>query len=331
MAERGEERLAVRLRPGPQAGDRGIADPAARAVGDAHQRDGVVGVVDHLEVRHRVLDLGALVEARAADHLVRDALADEHVLEHPALRVRPVEDRDLRARPALLDQLRHLGGDEARLGVLVLDLERTHRRPVAEVGEERLLLALAVVRDDGVRGAEDGVRGAVVLLERDELRAREVALELEDVADVGAAERVDRLVRVADGADVPVLAAEQLEQPVLRVVRVLVLVDEDVAERLLPALAGFREALQHLDREHEQVVEVHRVRPEHSPLVERVDVGDGLVVERLDALSAYSSGETSSFFAFEICAWMPRGTKRFGSRSSSSRQSFVSRTWSAWS
>ena len=192
MAERGEERLAVRLRPGPEPGDRGVADPAARPIGDAHERHGVVGVVDHLEVGDRVLDLGALVEARAADHLVRDALADEHVLEHPALRVRPVEDRDLRARPALLDQLRHLRGDEARLGVLVLDLERSHRRPVAEVGEERLLLALAVVGDDGVRGAEDGVRRAVVLLERDELRAGEVALELEDVADVGSAEGVDR-------------------------------------------------------------------------------------------------------------------------------------------
>ena len=80
------------------------------------------------------------------------------------------------------------------------------------------------------------------------------------------------------------LAAEQLEQPVLRVVRVLVLVDEDVAERLLPALARLREALEHVDGEHEQVVEVHRVRREQAPLVEAVHVGDGLVVERLDAL-----------------------------------------------
>ncbi len=45
----------------------------------------------------------------------------------------------------------------------------------------------------------------------------------------------------------------------------------------------------------------------------------------------YSSGPTSWFFAFEIWLWMPRGTKRFGSRSSSSRQAFVRRTWSAWS
>jgi hypothetical protein len=45
----------------------------------------------------------------------------------------------------------------------------------------------------------------------------------------------------------------------------------------------------------------------------------------------YSSGEISWFFAFEICAWIPRGVKRFGSFPSSSRQAFTTRTWSAWS
>ena len=45
----------------------------------------------------------------------------------------------------------------------------------------------------------------------------------------------------------------------------------------------------------------------------------------------YIAGVTSWFFAFEICAWMPRGTKRFGSFSSSSRHCLTSRTWSALS
>ena len=50
-----------------------------------------------------------------------------------------------------------------------------------------------------------------------------------------SADPVDRLM-VLDGADVPVLAAQELQKSVLRVVRVLVLVDEEVAERLAPAL-----------------------------------------------------------------------------------------------
>ena len=99
--------------------------PRRGLFGDPLQRDGVVRVVDRLQVRDRVLDLGALVEARAADHLVGDALADEDVLEHARLRVRPVEDRDLVARRSPSStSARDAGGDEARLGVLVLDLER---------------------------------------------------------------------------------------------------------------------------------------------------------------------------------------------------------------
>ncbi len=134
-----------------------------------------------------------------------------------------------------------------------------------------------------VRRAKDRVGRAVVLLERDDLRSREVRLELDDVADVGAAERVDRLILVADGAHVPVLAAQQLQQAVLRVVRVLVLVDEDVAERLPPALERLREALEDLHREHEDVVEVDGVRGMEAALVELVRLGDGLVPERRDA------------------------------------------------
>ncbi len=52
--------------------------------------------------------------------------------------------------------------------------------------------------------------------------------EVEDAADVGAAERVDRLVRVADDGEVAAVARELAEQRHLAGVGVLVLVDEDV-------------------------------------------------------------------------------------------------------
>ena len=81
------------------------------------------------------------------------------------------------------------------------------------------------------------------------------------------------------------LGREQLQQPVLRVVRVLVLVDEHVAERLAPALVSFGKALEHVHGQVEHVVEVDGVRCEEPALVQLVDVGDRLVVERRDALA----------------------------------------------
>ena len=67
-------------------------------------------------------------------------------------------------------------------------------------------------------------------------------------------------------------------------VRVLVLVDEDVAEGLLPLLLRVRMLLEHLDGAHDQVVEVHRVRGVQTALVAVVDGGHGLLVEGADAL-----------------------------------------------
>ena len=129
--------------------------PRARLVDDAPQRDRVGRVVERLQVRHRVLDLGALVEARAADHLVGHAVAHEQVLEHARLRVRAVEDRDLARGDALLEQPADARGDEARLGLLVLHLDHADRLAVAEIGPEPLLETVRVVRDDGVGGVED--------------------------------------------------------------------------------------------------------------------------------------------------------------------------------
>ena len=118
---------------------------------------------------------------------------------------------------------------------------------------------------------------------------REVALELEDVADVGVPERVDRLVVVADHEQVAVLLAQELQQPVLGAVGVLVLVDEDPAECAAVALAHVLEELEQVDGAHQEVVEVHRVRLEHPPLVELVDVGHGALEEPALAPRAYAS------------------------------------------
>ena len=91
---RDPDRVGVR----EHARQRRLPDPAPRRVGDPRERPAVLRVDQEGQVGDRVLDLRALVELRAADDLVADLRAHEHVLEHPRLRVGPVEDRDLRAR-----------------------------------------------------------------------------------------------------------------------------------------------------------------------------------------------------------------------------------------
>ena len=221
--------------------------------------------------------------------------------------------------------------DDARLVVLVLGLDHADRLARAELAPEALLDASRVVLDHRVGGVEDALRGAVVLLQAHDARVREVALEVEDVADVGAAPGVDGLVDVADDEDVAVRVGEQAHDAVLRVVRVLVLVDEQVVERALPALAHVVEALEQVDacapagrrspsrwRRAGGARRARRRRPRPARRSCRCSRGT-------------ASAETRRFFSDEMREWMPRGGKRLGSRPSSSRHALTTRTWSAWS
>jgi hypothetical protein len=102
-------------------------------------------------------------------------------------------------------------------------------------------------------------------------------VEAEDLPDVRPSPAVDRLVVVAHHAHVPVRAADLADDLVLRVVRVLVLVHEDVAVALAIALAHLRVLAQQAHGLEEEVVEVERARAGEVLAVALPDRPDQLV------------------------------------------------------
>src|SRR3972149_5393359 len=150
----------------------------------------------------------------------------------------------LRALPPVLPEPL---GDELGFRVRVRRLQEAHLQPFFLLTPQHLALAGAVVLDDGGGGVEDGLGGAVVLLEENQARPGEVLLEAEDVAVVGPAPAVDGLVFVAHHAEVRLLACiglagQPAQELVLRAVGVLVFVTQTDAEALLPAPARPRGA-----------------------------------------------------------------------------------------
>ena len=75
--------------------------------------------------------------------------------------------------------------------------------------------------------------GAVVALEPNDLGAGKVGLEAEDVVDLGPPPAIDRLIVVADTADVAVALGEQPQPQILGDVGILVFVHQHEKEALL--------------------------------------------------------------------------------------------------
>ena len=215
----------------------------------------------------------------------------ERAFKRTRLRVGTVHDGHVRIRRALL------GADASDLPRyprgLLLGVVRgiaDDRVPAAQCGPQLLGLATLIVGDDRVGRVEDGLRGTVVLFEHDGLRVGEILLEILDVADVRAAERIDRLVGVADDGDpcragpprrggvrhdLPgrVHARQLADQLVLGMVRVLVFVDEDITELMTVIVGHLRLGAQQFDRPADQIVEVDGVRHGQTMLVFGVDDG----------------------------------------------------------
>ena len=214
----------------PQAG---VADAPARRVDDALEGQGVVGLVDDPKVSDGVADLHALVETRAADDPVGDAELEEAFLELAGLEAGAHQYRHL--VEGVLAPLQGFDalGDHPRLGLAVPQARQVKLLAVLALRPQGLAQAPGVLGDEARGGGQDVSGGTVVLFEADDLGAGEILFELQDVADLGPAPAVDRLVVVADAADVGAALGEQAQPQILGHVGVLVLVDQQVLEALV--------------------------------------------------------------------------------------------------
>ena len=301
------------LDPAEQRPPRGDpADERERVVRDAderrrehrEQRLVVVAVLQEAQVHEHVDDL-LLAEVALAGRAVRRQPLAPQLLLVP-LRVRPgreQEDDLAGGRRPRVDELAHAPRDRPRLAAppvlgralvaLLVGDEQLDRMAEDGVGElerrgQLLELAAEMRAEEVVDGGEHLRPRAVVVRER-EKRLRGGAALAED-RDVGVPEAVDRLELVADEEELRLRRPQQLDDLGLERVRVLELVDEDLAEAQLLALADLGMRAEEVARLELEILEVERrlarlrlgvLRPERvEELLEERAVAGGRLVER---------------------------------------------------
>ena len=180
----------------------GIAEPALRHIDDALEGEIVGRRIDQAQIGECVAYFGALVEARAADDAIGQAERDETILEFAHLERGAHQDGDFVERVAFALQLLDLLADGAGLFLRIPGAGHADLLAGHVVGTQRLAEPALIVGDEMRGGGEDVPGRAIIALQPDHGGTGEVVLEAQDVVDLGAAPTIDRLVVVADAADV---------------------------------------------------------------------------------------------------------------------------------
>ena len=256
-----------------------FAQAPARRIVDSLEGEIVVVLDGDAAIGQRVADFLALVEARAADHAIGQAHGDEAFLELAGLEAGPHQDGDLRELVLVALQSLDLLADGAGFLVAVPDAAQRDALALLGVGPQRLSEAALIVRDEVRRRGQDVRCRTVVTLQPHDGGVGEVLFEAQDVADLGAAPAVDRLVVVADAAHILGALRQQSQPEILGDVGVLVLVHQDVAEAPMIDRQDIRMLLPQGHAVHHQIAEIDRVHLGQTLLVLAVDVGRAAVGE----------------------------------------------------
>ena len=174
----------------------------------------------------------------------------------------------------MLHEAADRGDEQGELGLPVGAAPDRRRRPGRLRGHEPLPAPLG--REQAV-GEREHLRAAPIVAVQGHLAGRR-----ETIGEAGqegrrrAGEGVDRLVLVADHAQVVAVTEPELEEALLERVRVLVLVDAEPAVAGSHRLGRHRVDLQQLDRPGQHVVEVEAAGPVLLPLVVRPEAHEEL-------------------------------------------------------
>ena len=194
----------------------------------------------------------------------------EHLLEVGEAGVRPAQDRDLLELDALLRKPTDLAHEPLVLRLRGHERRRRRIRSGRPRGSEHLF-GSAEPWHEPVRELENLWRRAVVVFEPRDGGLREALAHAEQPGGRRAGEGVDRLVVVADHAEVFSIAEPQIEQRLLQQVHILVLVDREgpMAVSNVPptALVGLEQS----NGELEHILEVDLAAARLAALVFAID------------------------------------------------------------
>src|SRR5436190_3985362 len=263
------------------------ADSAGGSVDDTEQTRVVVRVYEQAHVSEQVLYLPPIEEAFSADDPIGDMETAQVLFEQPGLSVHAEQNCERLPRVAVGEILSlHLLDHELGFLLVVRCFDQPHLFATFLGAPELFRAASRIIPDQRTRRPQDRVGASVILLQRHDRRVGKMMFEFQNVRDFRAPPAVDRLVVIANDGDVAMFVGQERDQFQLEFVRVLELIDHEIAKPLPPPVSHIRMLVQQSYRERQEIVEVDRVESLELMLVTGEDSAEKrfLIFRRFPAI-----------------------------------------------
>ena len=122
---------------------------------------------------------------------------------------------------------------QARFFVAVPHAAHNNFLAFGQVGPKLFAKASLIGRDQARCGGQNMRRRAVIALQADNLRAREIALKAQNIVNFRTAPTIDRLVVIADTANIIMRLCQQAQPQILHRICVLIFINQYVFELVL--------------------------------------------------------------------------------------------------
>ena len=181
-------------------------------------------------------------------------------LKHPTLIICAKQNRHLvELDPIAVLHISNMLCNPVCLVPLIEILQQNDRLALRIVCPKRLLQPRIIPLNYRIRTLQNSLRRAVVHLQRDLHRLRIILLKIQDIRNIRPSKRVDTLRIIPHHTQILMRARELLRYHILRMIRVLILINQNISELLLILLQHLRVIPKQVDRLHQQIIKIHRI------------------------------------------------------------------------
>ena len=210
------------------------------------------------EVGERIANLKALVKPLATIDPIGNSLSQQSLFKHPGLCIGAIQNSDRTARVTIAEPSLGLFDNVARLILFVKTRIQGNRLATLSLRPQTFTQPSRIAGNQPIGRLENGLGGAVVLLQTNGFCLPKVLCEPLDIFDARTAPAVNGLIVVTHGNNRNTLARKHPQPGILNGVGILKLINQDGLKPLLVVLQRLGRFQPQLMRTQEQLCKVNK-------------------------------------------------------------------------